>query len=61
MGANEDDLRAVHAMARIRHAYVRLAPGIQPFFTSPIHDDMPAVLTVYGAGPRPSSATSCMG
>ncbi len=51
LGANVDDLRAIHAMARIRHAYVRLAPGIQPFFTSPVHDDPQAVLTVYGDGP----------
>ena len=51
LGANVDDLRAVHAMARIRHAYVRLAPGIKPFFTSPVHDDMQAVTAVYGTGP----------
>ena len=51
LGANVDDLRAIHSMTHIRHAYVRLAPGSQPFFTSPVHDDMPTVLTVYGDGP----------
>lgn len=50
MGANEDDLRAVHGMARIRHAYVQFAPGLEPYLTSPFHDDILAVLTAYGPG-----------
>lgn len=51
MGANVDDLRAVHGMARIRHAYTEIAPMVEPYFTSPTHDDMPAIGTVYGNQP----------
>jgi hypothetical protein len=52
-GANVDDLRAVHGMARIRHGYTEVAPIVAPYFTSATHDDMPSVLTAYGS---PSSS-----
>ncbi len=47
-GANLDDLRAVHGMARIRHAYTQITPIVTPYFTTPTHDDIDAVTTVYG-------------
>ena len=47
-GANVDDLRANHGMARIRHAYTEITPIVTPYFTTPIHDDIDAVTTVYG-------------
>jgi hypothetical protein len=47
-GANIDDLRAVHGMARIRHAYTEIAPVVVPYFTSATHDDMDSVTTAYG-------------
>ena len=47
-GANVDDLRTVHGMARIRHAYTQIAPITTPYFTSPTHDDMASVLSAYG-------------
>ena len=47
-GANLDDLRANHGMARIRHAYTQITPIVTPYFTTPTHDDIDAVLTVYG-------------
>lgn len=50
-GANVDDLRAVHGMARIRHAYTQIAPITKPYFTSPTHDDVASVISTYGAGP----------
>ena len=50
-GANLDDLRAVHGMARIRQAYVRIAPAIVPFLTSPSNDDLRSVMRVYGDSP----------
>ena len=37
-GANLDDLRAVHGMARIRHAYTQITPLVTPYFTTPTHD-----------------------
>jgi hypothetical protein len=48
-GANYDDLRAVHGMARIRHAYTQITPIVSPYFTTPTHDDIDAVSDVYGA------------
>src|SRR5918992_343151 len=47
-GANVDDLRANHGMARIRHAYTKITPMVTPYFTTPTHDDIDAVTTVYG-------------
>ncbi len=47
-GANLDDLRAVHGMARIRHGYTQVTPIVTPYFTTPTHDDIDAVVTVYG-------------
>ncbi len=47
-GANADDLRALHGMARIRHAYTEAAPILVPYFTSPMHDDIESVLKSYG-------------
>jgi hypothetical protein len=47
-GANLDDLRANHGMARIRHAYTEITPLVAPYFTTPTHDDLDAVTTVYG-------------
>lgn len=50
-GANEDDLRALHGMARIRHGYTQIAPIATPYFTTATHDDMAAVLAGYGSLP----------
>ena len=52
-GANVDDLRAVHGMARIRHGYAEIAPMVTPYFTSPTHDDIESILATYGS---PSSS-----
>jgi hypothetical protein len=51
-GANVDDLRAMHGMARIRHAYSEIAPIVAPYFTTPINDDIDSVVTGYGISPR---------
>jgi hypothetical protein len=48
LGANVDDLRAVHGMARIRHGYTQIAPGSAPYFTTGTHDDVPGVMLAYG-------------
>ncbi|MCA1572866.1 MAG: hypothetical protein LC798_21755 [Chloroflexi bacterium] len=53
MGANEDDLRTVHGMARIRHGYTEIAPAVTRYITTPIHDDVDALMMVYGS---PSSS-----
>jgi hypothetical protein len=49
LGANEDDLRAVHGMARIRHGYTQIAPVTAPYFTSATNDDVESVLGTYGS------------
>jgi hypothetical protein len=49
--ANVDDLRAVHGMARIRHAYIEIAPIVSPYFTTATHDDIASVITAYGSPP----------
>jgi hypothetical protein len=51
-GANVDDLRAMHGMARIRHGYIQAAPLLEPYFTSPTYDDIESVVLAYGAGPQ---------
>jgi hypothetical protein len=52
-GANVDDLRAVHGMARIRHGYTEIAPIVAPYFTSATNDDPTSVISAYGS---PSSS-----
>jgi hypothetical protein len=51
-GANVDDLRALHGMARIRHAYTEAAPILVPYFTAATHDDIESVLKGYGELPE---------
>lgn len=51
LGANVDDLRAMHGMARIRHAYTQIAPITTQYFTSPTNDDIDSVLLGYGTLP----------
>ena len=47
-GTGADDLRHVHGMARIRHAYTEIAPPVVPYLTTATNDDIPSVLTAYG-------------
>src|SRR5688572_17774488 len=51
IGANLDDLRAVHGMARIRHGYTQIAPVTLPYFTAATHDDPASILAAYGSPP----------
>jgi hypothetical protein len=51
IGANVDDLRAVHGMTRIRHGYVQIAPMLAPYFTTGTHDDAAGVMVSYGSPP----------
>jgi hypothetical protein len=48
IGANLDDMRAVHGMARIRHGYTQIAPVVTPYFTTAIHDDPAGIGLAYG-------------
>ena len=53
-----DDVRAIAGMNRIRNAYVQIAPAVQPFLITSIHDDAAGALESYGARPvRPGIGT----
>ena len=49
-GTGADDLRALHAMNRIRHGYMQIAPHLAPYFTTGTHDDVDSVMLHYGDG-----------
>jgi hypothetical protein len=48
-GANFDDVRWMHAMARIRHGYIQAAPMLKPYFSTATHDDIGSVVVDYAA------------
>lgn len=48
-GANFDDVRWMHAMARIRHGYIQAAPMLKPYFSTATDDDIPSVVVDYAA------------
>lgn len=48
MTANGEDFYAMHAMNRIRHGYLLIAPSVRPFFTSGSHDDVDGIMRSYG-------------
>jgi len=50
--ANTDDIGLVIGMNRLRHAYLELAPELQPYFTTGQHDDHAGIMLSYGLGYR---------
>jgi len=60
-GANEDDLRALHGMARIRHGYTQIAPIVTPYFTTATHDDVASVIAGYGSLPATTGGSMLYG
>lgn len=50
--ANSSDIELVIGMNRLRHAYLELAPELEPYFTTSHHDDLASILTSYGPGLR---------
>jgi len=54
---NSEEVRIVLAMNRLRHAYLQIAPGLEPFFTTGHHDDERGLAASYllagTAGIRP--------
>jgi hypothetical protein len=51
--ANDDDFGLVAGMNRLRHAYLELAPELQPYFTTGHTDDYDSIMQSYGLGYRP--------
>ena len=54
-GANWDDLRALHGMARIRHGYIQAAPMLLPYFSTATTDDVDRVTRDYDAPDGPAT------
>jgi hypothetical protein len=54
--ASNDDLRCIAGMNRIRHAYLEIAPGLEPYFITSSYDDLRGILSTYGepTGEHPS-------
>jgi hypothetical protein len=49
--SNDDDAMAVRGMNRIRHAYLEMVPGLEPYFLTSRYDDMTGILVTSGAPP----------
>jgi hypothetical protein len=46
--ASGEDLRALQAMNRLRHAYLEMVPGLDPYVSQGRHDDLASVIGIYG-------------
>ena len=44
---NAEEFQLVLAMNRLRHAYLAIAPGLEPYFTTGHHDDERGLVTTY--------------
>lgn len=47
LGTTSDDLRAVQAMARVRHGYLQIAPHLEPYLSDGTTDDRAGVMRTY--------------
>ncbi|MEO8287501.1 MAG: hypothetical protein ABI670_13830 [Chloroflexota bacterium] len=45
---NEEDAWLVIGMNRLRHAYIELAPELEPYFITSHHDDLDSIWLTYG-------------
>jgi hypothetical protein len=49
--ASSEEILAVQAMSRIRHAYLEMVPSLDRYISTARFDDVGSVLSVYGATP----------
>jgi hypothetical protein len=49
--ANGEDVLCIQGMNRIRHAYLEIAPHLEPYFVTRRHDDLVAIFATYSATP----------
>jgi hypothetical protein len=47
LGTTSDDMRAVQAMARVRHGYLQIAPHLGSYFSEATTDDLEGVMRTY--------------
>jgi hypothetical protein len=52
--AGGEEIRALQGMNRLRHAYLEMVPALEPYFSTSPYDDLPSVVSIYGATPDPS-------
>ena len=52
---NHEDVGWVVGMNLLRHAYLRAAPELRPYFVSGSTDDEPGIMATFGATPGPGS------
>ncbi len=45
-----EDLFALQAMSRVRHAYLEMSPGLDPYVSTSRYDDFASIATPYGPG-----------
>ena len=57
--AANTEMMLVIGMNRLRHAYLELAPELEPYFVTSQFDDMPGIAQTYGS-PRPTRIASIM-
>lgn len=50
--ANSEDFWLMIGMNRLRHAYLELAPELEPYFVTEYHDDEASVMLSYGLNAR---------
>ena len=50
--AGDEEYRALQGMNRLRHAYLEIAPDLEPYFVASRHDDFAGVMAAYGAPPH---------
>ena len=46
--ANREELLAVRGMNRIRHGYLEMVPGLEPYFVTSPYDDAAGIMATYG-------------
>jgi hypothetical protein len=46
--ANREELLAIRGMNRIRHGYLEMVPGIEPYFVTSPYDDAAGIMATYG-------------
>ncbi len=49
--ANGEDVRYIQGMNRIRHAYLEIAPHLQPYLVTSANDDLASIFSTYGITP----------
>jgi hypothetical protein len=49
-----EEFLAMQAMSRLRHAYLEMAPDLEPYVSTSRYDDFASVATPYGVGREPT-------